>query len=1065
MIKRLFILTMCLMAGMAMTAAHITPQQARSVAQQFMRQKVAKHGHATAAATMQALPCALDAEGKVVAYAVNMGDNDGFVIVDGNDPDDGVIGYCDHGTFDAQKMPANMRSWLESYTRNARHATATSKAARKRAASRHQTKTYIAPMLQCQWDQSAPYNDLCPLVDGKRCATGCTITAVAQLMFHHRWPVGPTGAIPAFTPDNSEGTTHPSLPALEPTTFNWDKIYPSYKNHEDGSEVARLFQYMGTAAKTKYGSESSALGYDAVQALINYFGYDAGAQTIWRDQMSYDEWLDKIYAELQASRPVMFSGTSANTAHSFVIDGYDEEDYFHINWGWSGYCDGFYRAVLMDARDLTDPNSTSDDSFSIDQVAFFGVRPDAGQKAEPARLTVLKNWLLTDPKGTGDYDTPGNEATSPYFEGNGYVVLPVMNSHNYNSIAGEFNLGCTLVKDDNSVMKSYEWDPAKFKVHEGFNDHSKAVYIDPVADPTLTDGDYTLYFTSKLKNDDQWQYDNDSENHYIRVRLDHANGHLSAASVSNDYKLSVVDIKFANPTVVVNEPCKVTVTLHNSGTGAFHGDVGMITDKNGSPEWLDAMGCDVEPNETTQIGLSFTPTKTGTINYRIENNKDKTLYNGSFTVVESDATGDCDLTVTHKVVNAEGTEIIGPKAQVDITVTNNGDKPYKGEIYLYCFKWNGENQTFDPTYQEATIPAGQTVVLRQESAPLTGGERYSFTTMYMKGEQQVEQTPSDVYYTTVPYYIAYDAGGNAGTFRLTATLQPQAGVCAVDLTGTTGVTSVNTSANPNMIILAAEDATLTGDNIVKGTQAENVKLTDGYPFYCPTPFKARHISYTRTPDIHYDALTGKGWSSLVLPFAPTACHATIDGVDTPLRWRTNGADDGDIFLVTYEYENGNDLEFMLPVAALYSCNPYLLGIPSSLSNGKSLVNVPVTFQADNADVTTAKAVVTGYRYKMMGTFAPVQSSDGLYVLGSDGAAFVPATRSAVNPFRAFVVPLGDQSPASKLSIKFNLETHTGIGQLNSDPQQQQDVYYNLNGQRVTRPGKGIHIVNGKKVIF
>ena len=28
--------------------------------------------------------------------------------------------------------------------------------------------------------------------------------------------------------------------------------------------------------------------------------------------------------------------------HAFVIDGYKDES-FSVNWGWGGYCDGFYR--------------------------------------------------------------------------------------------------------------------------------------------------------------------------------------------------------------------------------------------------------------------------------------------------------------------------------------------------------------------------------------------------------------------------------------------------------------------------------------------------------------------------------------------------------------------------------------------------------------------------------------------------------------------------------------------------------------------------------------------------
>ena len=55
-----------------------------------------------------------------------------------------------------------------------------------------------------------------------------------------------------------------------------------------------------------------------------------------------------LYHELQASRPVIYSGARQDTSkeqygHAFIVDGY-KEGLFHINWGWSGrvYVNGDY---------------------------------------------------------------------------------------------------------------------------------------------------------------------------------------------------------------------------------------------------------------------------------------------------------------------------------------------------------------------------------------------------------------------------------------------------------------------------------------------------------------------------------------------------------------------------------------------------------------------------------------------------------------------------------------------------------------------------------------------------
>lgn len=305
------------------------------------------------------------------------------MLVVGNEQSNGIIGYCDHGTFDEQQMPPNMRSWLESYMAHAGAVKDVNTTHALRSAPGVPTKTPIAPLLKCQWNQVAPYNDQCPMIGDKHCATGCTNTAMAQVMFYHKWPAGSTTAIPSYVPDNSEGTNYPTLPALEPTTFDWNKIYPSYNNGEDGTEVARLFKYLGTASLTNYGKESGATGYNALQGIIKYFDYDASATTVWRRQRSYNEWVDMLYAELQAKRPVMFSGTSTDAAHSFVVDGYLEEDYFHVNWGWGGDSDGYYKVVLMDPNEQGIGGSPTNDNYSFDQVAFIGVKPNVGSAATP----------------------------------------------------------------------------------------------------------------------------------------------------------------------------------------------------------------------------------------------------------------------------------------------------------------------------------------------------------------------------------------------------------------------------------------------------------------------------------------------------------------------------------------------------------------------------------------------------------------------------------------------------------------------------------------------------------
>ena len=194
-----------MLAALMMTATQFSKEQAKQTAKQFVEQKVGKN---VSISEIKALPIeqskssAANHDSEMMAYAVNLDNNDGFVLVIGNDQSHDILGYCDHGTFNEQQMPPNMRSWLKSYMACAAAVKDVNTTRSLRTAPGVPTKTRIAPLLKCQWNQDAPYNGLCPVIDDKHCATGCTNTAMAQVMFYHQWPTGPTAAIPGYTPDN-----------------------------------------------------------------------------------------------------------------------------------------------------------------------------------------------------------------------------------------------------------------------------------------------------------------------------------------------------------------------------------------------------------------------------------------------------------------------------------------------------------------------------------------------------------------------------------------------------------------------------------------------------------------------------------------------------------------------------------------------------------------------------------------------------------------------------------------------------------------------------------------------
>ena len=83
---------------------------------------------------------------------------------------------------------------------------------------------------------------------------------------------------------------------------------------------------------------------------VNNFYYDA--EIIYRDGMVRNQFLEIIKENLNAKKPMVFSGLGLQGGHAFVCDGYDSNDYLHINWGWGGISDGYFDIDYMDPDDL-----------------------------------------------------------------------------------------------------------------------------------------------------------------------------------------------------------------------------------------------------------------------------------------------------------------------------------------------------------------------------------------------------------------------------------------------------------------------------------------------------------------------------------------------------------------------------------------------------------------------------------------------------------------------------------------------------------------------------------------
>ena len=338
-------------------------------------------------------------------YVFNAENNDGFVIVSGDDRTKAILGYADKGELDVENAPDNVKWWLDEYARqmdalrNAPSTTATD------TDIPVINKPAITPLLSTQWSQNV--NIMCP----PDCPTGCVATAMAQIMYYHKWPQEECVAIPSYS-TASYGYEMEELPG---TTFKWNNMLNDYNDfewtrydtpYESDWAVAELMRYCGQSVTMDYCPGESA-AYSSVEPFQKYFDYSPVARQVSRDGYTRTQWETLIYQEIEHNRPVLYFGNSTliwGKGHAFVCDGFDGDGRFHINWGWGGWCDGFF--VLSILNSSYPDGSMSNGGYSFFQDAIIGLEPNQGQKGN-AEL-----WINEIHVGTETYQR--SSATEDY---------------------------------------------------------------------------------------------------------------------------------------------------------------------------------------------------------------------------------------------------------------------------------------------------------------------------------------------------------------------------------------------------------------------------------------------------------------------------------------------------------------------------------------------------------------------------------------------------------------------------------------------------------------------------
>ncbi len=365
------------------SAAPVTRQQAQEIARQFMIEK----GMTTENAEMafKAPRRGQVADENAYYYVFNAPQNRGYVIVSGDDRTAEILGYAYKGTFDESQLPMHFKSFLQTYADEIQYLDDAKISEVQRAPRRAEEQDYdpIEPLLSSHWDQGTPYNALCP--DGS--PTGCAATSTAQVMYYHKWPAATIAEIPSYY-TSSRHYHMDAVPAG--TTLNWDAMIDSYSYSSSSASrqaVAELMSYVGRSIKMDYDYMGSGVfSQDMVPGISACFDYQA--TQLYRKNYPLVAFEDSIYQQLATGYPVIFNGMSTGGGHSFVVDGYDSNHYFHINWGWGGVSDDYFLlSVLNPYNNTSYGSSSSSDGFSFDQDVIF-LKPGFQTKTEVPSFSV-----------------------------------------------------------------------------------------------------------------------------------------------------------------------------------------------------------------------------------------------------------------------------------------------------------------------------------------------------------------------------------------------------------------------------------------------------------------------------------------------------------------------------------------------------------------------------------------------------------------------------------------------------------------------------------------------------
>lgn len=681
-LRLLFFLIVCVVVSVSVEvhAEQVSVNEAQSIASRFMAQR----GMGTVAASqpLRAPRSKASASQQEAAYYVfNAAKDRGFVIVSGDDRTEQVLGYSDHGNYDPNNVPENMKAWLNQYVEEiAMLDEGVITIDRSQSDVHPKAGSAVSPLLTSQWDQGAPFNFQCPQYNGSYCVTGCVATAMAQIMFYHKWPSSTSQTIPGYTQSSNtayemHGTTYP---ALTTTTFNWNIMKDYYSSSEtsttdnSNNAVARLMRYCGQAVEMKYGVSSSS-AVSSSEVFVDYFRYSPKARKLFRVDYSYSQWENFILTELRANRPVVYTGHKHNGGHSFVCDGYDGSGYYHFNWGWRGSHDGYFLLTALNPNGGGIGSAVGNNGYMIGNDIIIGLEPNTVSTSE--RNSVARCFELE----IGDNTTYTRSNSSEPF-------LLYLNARIWNEmpVSRTYNLGWGVYQADGFTPYLQYTFTATHSL--GAHEKSESIIRTFQFGQNFANGTYYLRPICRETGNYTWFPCHFSGLDYIKAVI---NGNTLTLTVVNKAINNVeettdgvsANINAYSPLKKVHRPLSVLVKVKNN---SLADNIFFYLWANN--KCVGANSINLSSGSTGNVSISYTPTSSGTNDLMVTADRagNNVYCTGSVNV---EPLTEASLLVRSSVPAANASnQVAGNKLTLNASITNRKTSIYHDYFFARLYK-------------------------------------------------------------------------------------------------------------------------------------------------------------------------------------------------------------------------------------------------------------------------------------------------------------------------------------------------------------------------------------------